>query len=161
MRLQNRKAGRHVRRILENTTKCYKILATLPTLPVILTVLMGCNSKRKEFRLASNSRSARLVPAKLCGGSTTANPENLRVRYPSDDGHFVVDTNLGAIRIIEIVFTIERTEKEIEVPLLRVQISQSAAFVFECLNTRLSLEMHKLTGSSGETTVVLRNLGKR
>jgi len=95
---------------------------------------------------------------------------NLRVRYPNDSSHFVVDTSLGAVRITEIVFKGELTAKQTEVPLLHTteyshavsgeSISQSGAFVFEALNTKLSLEMHKLTGSTGETQIVLRNLGK-
>ena len=37
-------------------------------------------------------------------------------------------------------------------------ISQYASFEFEALGAKLSFEMHKLTGSSGETQVVLRKI---
>jgi hypothetical protein len=37
-------------------------------------------------------------------------------------------------------------------------ISQSASFEFEALNAKLSFEMHKLTGSSGETQILLRKI---
>ena len=135
-------------------------------------VLRSIDTNETISALTALSRATHYAPYLFDGvlPNQPATSKNLRISYPNDDSHFVVDTNRGAIRIAEIIFTVELTVKETEVPLVNVReythaesgesISQSAAFVFEALNTKLSLEMHKLTGSSGETKVVLRNLGK-
>ncbi len=96
----------------------------------------------------------------------TPKPIVLTVSYPDDTAHFVVDTAVGAIRIRRIIFRGVLTVSVTEIPLsgtaeyvhagTHTPISQSATFEFDALNAKLSFEMHKLTGSSGETHVVLR-----
>lgn len=92
----------------------------------------------------------------------------MRVIYPDDIDYFTVDTKHGPVRISEIVFEGELEVTRTEIPLQRSLeyvladsgevISQTAAFIFDALDRKLSLEMHKLT-KSGETQLVLRNLG--
>ncbi len=93
----------------------------------------------------------------------------IRVRYPNDLSHFVVDTPVGSIRIREILFQGELSVKCTPIPLARTveyghvlsgePISQTAAFDFAAFDTKISLEMHKLA-ETGETHIVLRKLGK-
>jgi Restriction endonuclease len=92
----------------------------------------------------------------------------LRVHYPSDESHFVVDTAIGSIRIIEIDFAGEVSIVQVDVPLSQAAeyrqigreeaISQSAAFVFPVRDVKISLEMHRLM-DSGETHLAVRPLG--
>jgi Restriction endonuclease len=95
-------------------------------------------------------------------------PLTLIASYPDDRAHFVVDTSAGPIRVRQIIFRGALTITRKEIPLsVTVEyahagsgesISQSASFEFEALNAKLSFEMHKLTGSSGETQIVLRKI---
>lgn len=97
-----------------------------------------------------------------------ARPLVLRVLYPNDNSHFVVNTELGNVRVCRIDFQAELSVTTTHVPVTRLSdyvrsdseasISQSAAFEFSALGAQLSLEMHKL-GESGETHLVLRKLG--
>jgi hypothetical protein len=92
----------------------------------------------------------------------------MRVRYPTDNHHFVVKTKSGPVRVREIEFHGELEVKTTAVPLSRLReyvhsgsdeiISQSGAFVFDALDSKLSLEMHKLA-ESGEIRLSIRNLG--
>ena len=96
-----------------------------------------------------------------------ARPLILRVQYPDDDSHFIINTELGDVRIRQIDFQAELSVKTTQVAVPRLTeyvrsdsgtaISQSAAFEFSALGAELSLEMHKL--ESGETNIVLRTLG--
>jgi len=95
-------------------------------------------------------------------------PLTLTVSYPDDRAHFVVDTSTGPVRVRQIIFRGALTITRKEIPLSGTveyahaasgeSISQSASFEFEALNAKLSFEMHKLTGSSGETQIVLRKI---
>ena len=95
-------------------------------------------------------------------------PFLLTVSYPDDRAHFLVDTNAGAVRIRQIVFRGVLTKTRTEIPLSGTleyahsgsgeSISQSASFEFEALGAKLSFELHKLTGSSGATHLVLRKI---
>jgi hypothetical protein len=91
----------------------------------------------------------------------------MHVRYPTDNHHFVVNTTFGPVRVREIEFHGELEVKTTEVPLSRLMeygrsesdeiISQSGAFVFDALGTKLSLGMHKLA-QSGEIRLSIRKL---
>jgi hypothetical protein len=95
-------------------------------------------------------------------------PVELTVSYPNDRSHLVVDTSVGAVRIRQIVFRGVLTKTQTEIPLSGTleythsgsgeSISQSASFEFDALGAKLSFELHKLTGSSGATHVVLRRI---
>ncbi len=95
-------------------------------------------------------------------------PLTLIVSYPDDRAHFVVDTKAGPVRVWQIIFRGALTITRKEIPLSGTMeyahtgsgesISQSASFEFEALNAKLSFEMHRLTGSSGETQIVLRKI---
>jgi hypothetical protein len=94
-------------------------------------------------------------------------PLIMRVRYPTDNHYFTIETKFGAIRVQEIAFRAELEVKTTDVPLSRLNeyihsesgeiISQSAAFVFPALGHSLSLEMHKLA-QTGEIRLSLRKL---
>jgi hypothetical protein len=95
-------------------------------------------------------------------------PFVLTVLYPDDRAHFVVDTRAGPVRVQQIIFRGALTITRKEIPLSGTieyahsgsgeSISQSASFEFEALGAKLSFELHKLTGSSGQTQIVLRKL---
>ncbi len=95
-------------------------------------------------------------------------PLTLTVPYPDDRAHFVVHTSAGPVRVRQIIFRGALTITRKEIPLSGTveyahsasgeSISQSASFEFEALNAKLSFEMHKLTGSSGETQILLRKI---
>jgi Restriction endonuclease len=95
-------------------------------------------------------------------------PLTLIVSYPDDRAHFVVDTRVGPVRVRQIIFCGALTTARKEISLSGTMeyahsgsgepISQSASFEFEALGAKLSFEMHKLTGSSGETHIVLRKI---
>jgi len=89
----------------------------------------------------------------------------LKVHYPSDDSHFVLDTAIGSIRIAGIDFGGEVSIVQVDVPLSQAAeyrqigreeaISQSAAFVFPIGDAKISFEMHRLM-DSGETHLAVR-----
>lgn len=95
-------------------------------------------------------------------------PVRLLAFYPADDDHFVIDTGLGSVRVIEIQF-IGRVETErTELPVIRAQQYQhqetsgviSQAVAFEPLTVEgksISIEMHRLT-DGGATYMVLRSV---
>jgi hypothetical protein len=92
---------------------------------------------------------------------------HLRVSYPDDRSHFVVDTEHGPVRLTEILFSGELSNKETTVPASSVQeyvrdatgevIAQSAAFMIDSQALRLSLEMHRLA-DTGQIHIVARKL---
>ena len=92
----------------------------------------------------------------------------IKVFYPNDDSHFVVRTELGDVRVVQIDFHGELSVRTTQIPVARLSdyvrsdsgdsIAQSAAFEFSALGCKLSLEMHKL-GESGGTQIVIRKLG--
>lgn len=90
----------------------------------------------------------------------------LHVQYSSDDDHFVVETELGEVRVEVIVFHGELTAVETLVPVHATNkyrnletgetISQVASFApHDISGTRMALEFHRM-GEDGETYVVLR-----
>ncbi len=102
----------------------------------------------------------------LC--QVSQNSLTLTVPYPDDRAHFVVHTSAGPVRVRQIIFRGALTITRKEIPLSGTveyahsasgeSISQSASFEFEVLNAKLSFEMHKLTGLSGETQILLRKI---
>lgn len=92
---------------------------------------------------------------------------NLRAQYPSDQSHFVVDTEEGPVRIHEIVFRGELRIEEREVLHTGVKdyrgdgaashIAQSVSFPFELQGLSLAVEMHNL-GDSGQTLLAIRKI---
>lgn len=97
-----------------------------------------------------------------------ARPLIMQVLYPNDNSRFVINTELGDVRVIRIDFHAELSVKTTQIPVARLSdyvrsdsgdsIAQSAAFEFSALGYQLSFEMHKLA-ESGETKIVMRNLG--
>jgi hypothetical protein len=91
----------------------------------------------------------------------------LRTLYPQDDSHYVVETDLGEVRIREILFDGELFAEQSLIPIGSIQeylkeqtgerISQTATFPIEISGQPFSVEMHNLT-QSGETHVILRKL---
>jgi len=91
----------------------------------------------------------------------------LRVKYPNDSDHYVVDTADGPVRIEEIVFSGELYIREELVPLTTTAeyrhktgepISQVAMFAPQLIQgMNFSLEMHRIA-ETGETHVILRRL---
>jgi len=96
-----------------------------------------------------------------------ARPLIMQVSYPNDESHFVINTELGGVRVVRIDFHAELSVRATQIPVARLSdyvrsdsgdsIAQSAAFEFSVLGCQLSLEMHKL-GESGETKIVVRKL---
>jgi hypothetical protein len=92
---------------------------------------------------------------------------NLRTLYPKDDSHYVVETDLGEVRIQEILFEGEIFAEQSLVPIESIQeylkeqtgerISQTATFPIQISGQPFSIEMHNLAQSS-ETHVILRKL---
>jgi hypothetical protein len=92
----------------------------------------------------------------------------LHVRYTNKDDHFVVDTDLGEIRVESIIFYGELSIEQRSVPLNITTeyrqskdgevISQVAGFESQdMLGHEFALELHKLT-ETGETHVLLRKI---
>jgi restriction endonuclease len=94
-------------------------------------------------------------------------PVRIRASYPKDDSHYVVETDLGSVRITEILFEGELFAEETLVPIESIQeysidqsgerISQTVTFPLEIQGMQFSIEMHNLA-ESGETHVLLRRL---
>lgn len=92
----------------------------------------------------------------------------ITIQYPDEKSHFVVDTALGPVRIVEIDFDGELSIIETVVPLSRVAeyrtvgknepVAQTAAFTFEVRGEQVSFELHRLV-ESGETHMAVRRLG--
>lgn len=90
----------------------------------------------------------------------------LRVQYPNDASHFVVDTDLGPVRITEILFRGELRIVTRKVPVQSLHeykgegedghIAQVAVFPVEVLGRKMTLELHNIP-ESGFTHVVLRS----
>ncbi len=92
----------------------------------------------------------------------------VRVDFPFDNSHFVVDTKDGAIRIDEILILGNVTKKEkfsefnsrVHYKKLADKgkpISQSAMAVFDSFQGKFAVELHNIR-STGETHVVLRKI---
>ncbi len=92
----------------------------------------------------------------------------LEVRYENENDHFLVDTELGEIRIKSIIFYGELSTEQRSLPLTITSeyrqtdggevISQVAGFESqEIFGHELSLELHKLE-ETGETHVILRKV---
>ncbi len=92
----------------------------------------------------------------------------LNVKYENDEDHFVVETELGDIRIVSIIFIGELIKEEKILPLITTAeyrnekdgsvISQVAGFEsHEMMGHEVRLEMHKLK-ATGETHVCLRKI---
>jgi hypothetical protein len=89
------------------------------------------------------------------------------IQYPDDKSHFVVDTTLGPVRIVEIDFDGELSIIETTVPLSRVAeyrtvgkddpVSQTAGFTFEVRGEKLTFDIHRVI-ESGETLMTMRHL---
>jgi hypothetical protein len=124
----------------------------------------------KTYRAAAAFEAAISEKPEAYGDVVPGQPKplTLTVAYPDDRAHFVVDTSAGPVRVRQIIFRGALTIIRKEIPLSGTveyahaasgeSISQSASFEFEALNAQLSFEMHKLTGSSGETQIVLRKI---
>lgn len=90
----------------------------------------------------------------------------LKAQYPNDDDHFVIDTDAGPIRILEILFEGEFSLKTKFLPVADVReykgegaasIAQSVVFPVEVNREDFAIELHHLA-ESGETHVLLRKL---
>lgn len=92
----------------------------------------------------------------------------LSVNYEYDDDHFVVDTDLGEIRVKSIIFYGELSMEQRSIPLKVTSeyrhskdggvISQIAGFeAYEMHGHEFSLEVHKLE-ETGETHLLLRKV---
>ena len=90
-----------------------------------------------------------------------------RVRYANDNGHYVIDTDVGPIRIREIHFKGQVRLLEQEVPFDALKeyrrdatgetIAQIVSFPIEVQGSKFAIEMHNLA-ATGETHVLLRKL---
>ena len=98
-------------------------------------------------------------------------PIKLLAQYPDDEDHFVVDTELGPIRIVEILFKGYLAVYEKLIPLALTaeyrqaetgeSISQVASFEPHSIHgMRFSLEMHRIA-DTGETHVILRKVAEK
>ncbi len=95
-------------------------------------------------------------------------PIKLRINYENDNDHFVVETDLGEIRIKSIIFFGELSIEQRSIPLTITSeyrktdddevISQVAGFSpQEIMGHEFSFELHKLE-ETGETHVILRKI---
>jgi hypothetical protein len=99
--------------------------------------------------------------------NSKAHSVQLHVQYVADDDHFVIDTELGPVRVEAIVFSGELVVIETLVPISVSSeyrnadtgevISQVAAFAHQVNGMRLSLELHHI-GETGQTHIVMRRL---
>ena len=97
-----------------------------------------------------------------------ARERRLHVNYESDTDYFVVDTDLGEIRVKSIIFYGELSIEQRSIPLTVTSeyrkskdgevVSQVAGFApQEIFGHEFSLEMHKLK-DTGETHVIMRKI---
>lgn len=124
----------------------------------------------KTYRAAAAFQAAMSEKPEAYKDVVPGQPKSVElvVTYPDNRAHFVVDTSAGPVRVWKIIFRGALTITRNDIPLSGTMeytrsvsgesISQSASFEFEALNAKLAFEMHKLTGSSGETHVVLRKI---
>ena len=92
---------------------------------------------------------------------------HMRVPYPDDQDHFIVQTTLGPIRVRALEFhgVLQKSRTDIALEHFKKyshaasgeSISESASFPFTAFNMNLALEMH-MVAESGITHVVLRKL---
>ncbi len=117
--------------------------------------------------LAAVSENTKLAEDLVPNGP--GKPVKLYVNYTNDNDHYVVDTNLGAIRIKGIAFKGELSLKETKIPVETTQyhrtgteevISQVAAFPFEVEDKNVAVEIHRMPDSE-YMHVLLRNAGKK
>jgi len=95
----------------------------------------------------------------------------IRIEYPRDDSHFVVDTTAGPVRVLYIDFDGELSLRELEAPISRVTeyrhvgkdqtVAQTAGFTMPMPihGQRVALELHHLSGT-GALHMSIRHLGK-
>lgn len=145
----------------------------------VALVLSGANGDAKILRSVKTSELSSLTSAFLGAiesqdlfngiepnGRTSS--ISLRVKYTNDDDHFVIDTDVGAVRVEEIVFTGELSITESQIPIGVTAeyrhtdsgelISQVASFQPQTIqDSKFSLEMHRLT-ETGETHIMMRRL---
>lgn len=89
----------------------------------------------------------------------------LRVAYPQDDGHFVTDTELGKVRITEILFQGELSVEKEEIPIAAIRkyenvsqeedIATTASFDLEVDGRPMECSFHRIA-NTGETHILLR-----
>lgn len=90
----------------------------------------------------------------------------LHVQYVGEDDHFVIDTELGEVRVEVIVFQGELSVIETQIPIERTTkyrnletgetISQVASFAPQNIHgAQMALEFHRM-GEDGETYIILR-----
>ncbi len=92
---------------------------------------------------------------------------NLRVAYPRDDSHYVVETPKGEVRIQEILYQGEISVTKEEVPIAAVKnyqnvsenedIATTANFKFEVDGKPLEISFNKIA-ATGETHIVLKKI---
>jgi hypothetical protein len=88
---------------------------------------------------------------------------DIQACYPEDASHFVVDTEFGPVRVLEILFRGELSIKMQEVPVESIKdyrrlgdqayIAQVASFPVELTGRRLNIELHHVPGS-GQTLIL-------
>ena len=93
--------------------------------------------------------------------------QKFTIKYPDDKSHFVVETEIGPVRIMEILFAAKISIIDTPAPIdLSAEyrrlddggvVSQVATFPLPSRNRNLSLEMHNIN-ETGETHIVLRTL---
>lgn len=141
-------------RVLTSTDGSSKILRSIKTgeSNTLASAFLGVIEQQKLFDGIEINSAAKKV--------------TLHVQYANDDDHFVVDTELGEVRAMVIVFHGELTAIETLVPIDVANkyrnletgevISQVASFApQDFAGTRMSLEFHRM-GEDGETYIVLR-----
>ncbi len=134
--------------------------------PVLRSVVTGNKAPLKNAFLGAVNETGGLFDDIEPNGS--GKKIKLHVNYDSDTDHFVVDTDLGEIRVRSIIFYGELRIEQRSVPLTVTSeyrkleggevVSQVAGFApYEILGHEFSLEMHKLK-DTGETHVIMRKI---
>jgi hypothetical protein len=133
--------------------------------PIFRSTETGQPSTAAQAFLGALSNAQQLFEQVEPNGSSKK--VHLRVQYPNDASHFVIDTDAGPVRIQEIVFHGELSVFREEIPVKSVTeyreyehpdaIAQVAAFGVNVNGATMNLEFHKVA-ATGETHVVLRRV---
>lgn len=125
-----------------------------------------CVAAKDAFRAAVSDQKGLLESVK-------PNEPGVKVRiraiYSNDDDHFVIRTEVGPLRVQEIIFSGEVVAQETKLPISSTRqyvrsggketISQIVSFApHDILGKKMSLEIHKIEGAEN-MQVVIRNVG--
>ena len=143
------------------------------------SVLASAGPRTKLFRCITNGQTLNGAEACITAASFSKDPYvglvpdgtekqiKLAANYPNDEDHYVIDTDLGPVRVYAIKFEAAISVKTSTLPVTEVQdyrsgdtpIAQVALVPIEINGDKYRFEFHHVE-QTGETHILMRKLGE-